>query len=191
MRRWWITRDYPTVVCAVFTGVTVLNSIMMIAGWDEPKTGTFAYLHLLSRLAIIAAVVGLFYLGDLWTWARAPKRAVRPELRHRMTRCLKTRIRRAVQQVRVRIHRGDGSLVPDRDCTVVRHQPGRRLRALLEPPPARRHARRMGDRLRALAAPAAVSPLTGRRECAPRPMSSTAQARASAQPASGRWWASA
>lgn len=89
MRRWWITRDYPAVVCAVFTGVTVLNSIMMIAGWDEPKTGTFAYLHLLSRLAIIAAVVGLFYLGDLWTWARASKRAERPELRHRMTRCLK------------------------------------------------------------------------------------------------------
>lgn len=89
MRRRWITRDYPTVVCAVFTGVTLLNSIMMLAGWDEPKVGAFAYLHLLGRLAIIAAVVGLFYLDDLWTRVRAPKGAESPELRRRMARFLK------------------------------------------------------------------------------------------------------
>lgn len=70
MRRWWITLDYRTMVCLVFTAITVLTSVMMVAGWDEPKTGTLAYVHLLSRLAIIAAVVALFYLDDLWAWIR-------------------------------------------------------------------------------------------------------------------------
>lgn len=65
---------------------------MMLAGWDEPKTGAFAYLHLLSRLAIIAAVVGLFYLDDLWTWIRARKDLQRSELRRRLLRYLKFNI---------------------------------------------------------------------------------------------------
>lgn len=48
----------------MFTVITVVNSGMMVAGWDTPKTGTFAYTHLLSRLAIVAAVVALFHLDD-------------------------------------------------------------------------------------------------------------------------------
>lgn len=49
----------------MFTVITVVNSVMMITGWDTPKTGTFAYTHLLSRLAIVAAVVSLFHLDEL------------------------------------------------------------------------------------------------------------------------------
>lgn len=91
MRRWWSTTDYLTMVCVVFTGITVLSSVMMLAGWDQPKTGAFAYLHLLSRLAIIAAVVGLFYLDDLWTWIRAQTRIERPTLGRGALRLLKIR----------------------------------------------------------------------------------------------------
>ena len=38
---------------------------MMLTGLDEPKSGSFAYVHLLSRLGIITLVVGVFHLGDL------------------------------------------------------------------------------------------------------------------------------
>lgn len=64
-RHWWEDGSYLEDVAWVFTVVTVVNSAMMIAGWDTPKSGTFAYVHLLSRLAIVAAVVALFHLDDI------------------------------------------------------------------------------------------------------------------------------
>lgn len=76
-------------VCVVFTGITVLNSGMMLAAWDEPKTGSFAYVHLLSRLVIIAAVVALFYVDDLRAWIRDHRRVERPVLRTRVVERLR------------------------------------------------------------------------------------------------------
>lgn len=64
-RRWWEQGSYLEDVAWGFTVVTVGNSAMMITGWDTPKSGTFAYVHLLSRLAIVAAVVALFHLDDI------------------------------------------------------------------------------------------------------------------------------
>lgn len=63
--QWWEESSYLEDVALVFAVITVVNSGMMVAGWDTPKTGTFAYTHLLSRLAIVAAVVTLFHLDDL------------------------------------------------------------------------------------------------------------------------------
>lgn len=40
-----------------FTLVTVINSIMMLTGLDEPKQGVFAYVHLITRLGIITLIV--------------------------------------------------------------------------------------------------------------------------------------
>lgn len=64
-RRWWEQSSYVGAVALAFTVITVVNSGMMVAGWDTPKTGVFAYTHLLGRLAIVAAVVALFHLDNL------------------------------------------------------------------------------------------------------------------------------
>lgn len=64
-RQWWEDSSYLTDVALAFAAVTVVNSTMMVTGWDTPKTGTFAYGHLLSRLAIVAAVVALFHLDGI------------------------------------------------------------------------------------------------------------------------------
>lgn len=61
-RGWWQESSYLEDVALVFTAITVVSSGMMVTGWDTPKTGTFAYTHLLSRLAIVASVVALFHL---------------------------------------------------------------------------------------------------------------------------------
>lgn len=53
-------------VSNIFTFVTIINSYMMVAGWDQPKLGVFAYVHLLSRLAIIMVVIGLWEVVMLW-----------------------------------------------------------------------------------------------------------------------------
>lgn len=47
---------YETIAVA-FTILTVINSLMMLVGLDEPKQGTFAYIHLLTRWGIIALIV--------------------------------------------------------------------------------------------------------------------------------------
>ena len=67
-RAWWRDSTYLGDVALGFTLVTVGNSVMMITGLDEPKTGTFAYVHLLSRLGIVAAVVALFSLDEARAW---------------------------------------------------------------------------------------------------------------------------
>ncbi len=41
----------------IFTLITLVNSIMMVVGWDQPKVGASAYLHLLGRLGIVSLVV--------------------------------------------------------------------------------------------------------------------------------------
>jgi hypothetical protein len=63
VRAWWDASTYLGDVALLFTIVTVGNSAMMLTGLDEPKVGTFAYVHLLGRLGIIALLVGLFYLS--------------------------------------------------------------------------------------------------------------------------------
>jgi hypothetical protein len=64
-------------VALLFTIVTVGNSAMMLTGLDEPKVGTFAYVHLLGRLGIIALLVGLFYLSLRLNLDREAARAQR------------------------------------------------------------------------------------------------------------------
>jgi transposase, IS30 family len=65
VRRWWDASTYLGDVARLFTVVTVGNSVMMLTSLDEPKAGSFAYVHLLGRLGIIASLVGVFYLGEL------------------------------------------------------------------------------------------------------------------------------
>lgn len=75
LRAWWEASTFIGDVALVFTTVTVVNSVMMLTGSDEPKTGTFAYVHLLGRLGIVTSVVGLFYVDEararLAHWRRA------------------------------------------------------------------------------------------------------------------------
>lgn len=64
VRAWWDASTFLGDVALVFAIVTVGNSIMMLTGLDEPKTGAFAYVHLLGRFGIIVVLVGLFYLDE-------------------------------------------------------------------------------------------------------------------------------
>ena len=59
----WLFGDQGTLVGVsdAFALVTVINSVMMVTGFDTPKVGVFAYVHLLIRLGIIFAV---FLLWD-------------------------------------------------------------------------------------------------------------------------------
>lgn len=65
VRAWWDASTFIGDVALVFTVVTVGNSAMMLTGLDEPKTGAFAYVHLLGRLGIITVLVGLFHLDEV------------------------------------------------------------------------------------------------------------------------------
>lgn len=78
VKAWWDSSTFLGDVALVFTAVTVVNSVMMLTGWDEPKTGTFAYVHLLGRLGIITVVVGLFYLEEFRDGLARWRRAARP-----------------------------------------------------------------------------------------------------------------
>jgi hypothetical protein len=68
VRAWWDASTFLGEVALVFTLVTVGNSVMMLTGLDEPKTGSFAYVHLLGRLGVITFLVGLFYLDEIRGW---------------------------------------------------------------------------------------------------------------------------
>ncbi|UNC92045.1 hypothetical protein [Candidatus Contubernalis alkaliaceticus] len=48
-----------------FALLTVINSIMMLAGADVPKEGVFAYVHLMSRLGIITLIVTLISFREI------------------------------------------------------------------------------------------------------------------------------
>ncbi len=47
-------------ICVVFLVITTLNSIMMLTGLDTPKEGTFAYIHMMTRLFIITGIIAIF-----------------------------------------------------------------------------------------------------------------------------------
>lgn len=53
VNRWFNQGSIIEEIVEVFSLVTIINSFMMLVGWDQPKTGVFAYIHLLTRLAII------------------------------------------------------------------------------------------------------------------------------------------
>ena len=48
-------------IAMLFTAITVVNSAMMLVGLDTPKTGTFAYSHLLVR-TLIVSIAGLAWM---------------------------------------------------------------------------------------------------------------------------------
>ena len=48
-----------------FTFITVLNNIMMVTDIDTPKTGTFAYAHLLVRTLIVTIAVVIWMYKDV------------------------------------------------------------------------------------------------------------------------------
>jgi hypothetical protein len=84
-RAWWDASTFVGDVALLFFVVTVGNSVMMLTGLDEPKTGSFAYVHLLGRLGIITVVVALFHADELAERGRPwlgrvtqPDRANRP-----------------------------------------------------------------------------------------------------------------
>jgi hypothetical protein len=70
VRTWWDGSDFLGEVALWFTIITVGNSVMMVTGLDEPKTGSFAFVHLLGRFGIVVAVVGLFHLDEVGRWLR-------------------------------------------------------------------------------------------------------------------------
>lgn len=93
LRAWWNTSTFVEDVALAFMVITVVNSIMMLTGLDEPKTGTWAYWHLLSRLGIVAVVVGVFSFdelrerlrdwrraAELWRWPRRRQRRTLTEV---------------------------------------------------------------------------------------------------------------
>lgn len=52
------------VIALSFTAVTVVNTVMMVTGIDTPKIGRFAFVHMLTRLGIVAFVVSLCMLRE-------------------------------------------------------------------------------------------------------------------------------
>ncbi|MFP3908169.1 MAG: hypothetical protein ACLFWR_14155, partial [Acidimicrobiales bacterium] len=91
-----------------FAIITVVNSVMMVVGWDTPKSGTFAYVHLLSRLGIVAIVVALIdsdeLLDNLRRWRGRGSRPDAPTAD-------RDRIDRALALVRRRIARAPADTV--------------------------------------------------------------------------------
>ena len=52
-------------ICVTFMVITLLNSIMMLTGLDTPKAGTFAYIHMMTRLFIITGIILIFMWKDV------------------------------------------------------------------------------------------------------------------------------
>lgn len=52
-------------IALLFAMITFVNSIMMVTGIDTPKTGTFAYGHLLIRLGIVTLAVLLYMYKEV------------------------------------------------------------------------------------------------------------------------------
>ena len=82
LRAWWDDSPFLGDVAVGFAVVTVGNSVMMLTGLDEPKTGSFADVHLLGRLGIITLIVGVFHLGDLGERVAAWRQRARDGGRH-------------------------------------------------------------------------------------------------------------
>lgn len=78
---WFSRHGLFEAIAILFTLVTVVNSTMMVIGWDRPKEGVFAYEHLLGRLGIVALIVVLWEFSAVSAavrrtfrqgWPRAP-----------------------------------------------------------------------------------------------------------------------
>lgn len=52
-------------ICLTFMVITLVNSIMMLTGIDIPKVGTFAYIHMMTRLIIVSGVIGIWMWKDV------------------------------------------------------------------------------------------------------------------------------
>lgn len=65
VNRWFNQGSIIEEIVEVFSLVTIINSFMMLVGWDQPKTGVFAYIHLLTRLAIISVIIGLWRYKEI------------------------------------------------------------------------------------------------------------------------------
>ena len=77
VHRWFIERNIVEDVAIAFTFITIINSFMMVVGWDQPKEDAFAYVHLIARLAIIIVVIGVWeyevILGEIRAWFKRDK----------------------------------------------------------------------------------------------------------------------
>ncbi len=62
---WWKSQKPFQLICAIFAAVTVVNSLMMLTGYDIPKQGTFAYIHMMIRLLIISVIIAVFMWRDI------------------------------------------------------------------------------------------------------------------------------
>ncbi|KAB3525894.1 hypothetical protein [Alkaliphilus serpentinus] len=67
---WWEDETPIEGICEAFTIVTVINSLMMIMGYDTPKEGVFAYIHMMTRLLIIAFIVSIWMWKDVLQWIK-------------------------------------------------------------------------------------------------------------------------
>jgi len=67
---WWENETPIEAICESFTIVTAINSMMMIMGYDTPKEGVFAYIHMMSRLFIISSIVIIWMWKDVIQWAK-------------------------------------------------------------------------------------------------------------------------
>lgn len=67
---WWENETPIEAICSSFTIVTAINSIMMVMGYDVPKQGVFAYIHMMTRLLIISCVVVVLVWKDVIQWAK-------------------------------------------------------------------------------------------------------------------------
>lgn len=65
----WENETPIEAICEAFTIITAINSMMMLMGYDIPKQGVFAYIHMISRLFIISFII------IIWMWKDVIKRA--------------------------------------------------------------------------------------------------------------------
>ena len=52
-------------ICLTFMVITFVNSVMMLTGLDTPKEGTFAYIHMMTRLFIVSGIIGIWMWKDV------------------------------------------------------------------------------------------------------------------------------
>lgn len=67
---WWENTTPIEAICESFTIVTAINSLMMIVGYDTPKQGVFAYIHMMVRLFIISCIFIIWMWKDVIQWAK-------------------------------------------------------------------------------------------------------------------------
>lgn len=60
LKRFFSEKNAVAGVSDAFLVITVINSFMMVTGFDTPKEGWFAYVHLLIRLGIITGIWVVF-----------------------------------------------------------------------------------------------------------------------------------